>query len=133
MGTCAGAPALALGTTIDPVLAAADSIRLDAPVRTFEVMQLRLYRAAPAWWLGARSVSGGEIIQPVLGPLDPGGLRLAYFDSTGGPASQANSVRGIRVTLIGATARAVRPTADAGAAVLHDSAGGWLPLRNLER
>jgi hypothetical protein len=130
--TCAGVPALALGTTLDSTFALPDSIPLDAPVRTFEVMQLRLYRVAPSWWLGARSVSGGETIQPVLGPLEPGGLRLAYFDSAGVPTSQADSVRSVRVTLVGLSARAVRHNSDAPLSLLRDSAGGWLPLRNLQ-
>jgi len=130
--TCAGAPALVLGTTIDPAVGPPASIRLDTPIRTFEVMQLRLYRAGTTWWLGARSLSAGETIQPLLGPLEPNGLRLTYLDSAGVPTTIAGLTRSVWVTLRGVSSKSVRPTVDALPIPLRDSATGWLPLRNLE-
>jgi hypothetical protein len=47
-------------------------------------MQIKLYQSQGNYWLGARSVSAGEVIQPVLGPLDNNGLSFAFRDSAGG-------------------------------------------------
>jgi hypothetical protein len=47
-----------------------------------------------------KSVSAGEVIQPLFGPLADGyGLQLAYFDAAGSPASLPSAVRSIAVTL----------------------------------
>jgi hypothetical protein len=62
-------------------------------------MQAKLYRSQGAWWLGARSESAGEVIQPVAGPLAPAGLRLVYRDSLGLPTSAAGGVREIELRL----------------------------------
>ena len=34
-------------------------------------------------YLGARSVSAGQALQAVAGPLQTGGLSIAYYDSLG--------------------------------------------------
>ncbi len=101
--SCGGAPALVLRTVLDSAQLAAVWLPALVPVRTFEVMQLRLYASSGEWWLGARSVSAGEGIQPVQGPLDPSGLRLAGFDSTGaGAAGGPASVRTLTARLLAA-------------------------------
>ncbi len=71
------------------------------PVRLSEVMELRLYQADGEWWLGARSVSSGESIQPLVGPLAPGGFRLEYMDVHGNGTIDSRAVRRIRFTLRG--------------------------------
>ena len=70
------------------------------PVRLSETMELRLYQSEGKSWLGARSVSAGEPIQPVVGPLTDGnGFALEYLAASGMPAGNPASIQAIRVTL----------------------------------
>lgn len=101
---CAGAPALRLQTWLDTTLVPLNRLPALVPVRVFEVMQARLYSSLGAWWFGARSVSAGEAIQPVAGPLAPGGLRFTYFDSIMQPAASAALVRAVSVIVRGSVA-----------------------------
>lgn len=75
-GTCGASAALRIQTSVagrvpnpPPVL---------VPVRIFEVMTAKLYRSLGDWWLGARSVSGGEGLQPVTGPFERDGVRFQF-------------------------------------------------------
>jgi hypothetical protein len=95
--SCAGHPALRLGTDIDA--SRLTGLPLIVPVRTFEIMQLRLYRSQGDWWLGARSESAGEAIQPVTGPFSPRGLRLTYYDSAGQEVADPALVRQVELRL----------------------------------
>ncbi len=73
------------------------------PVRITEVMELRLYESEGSSWLGARSVSSGEAIQPLVGPLIRGsGFRLEYLNAAGTPVTDRSGIKSIRVTLRGA-------------------------------
>jgi len=67
------------------------------PVRMYEIVQLRAYRQGAETWLGARSVSAGETIQPVLGPLATDGFRLEFFAADGSPAANPAVVRSVGV------------------------------------
>ncbi len=79
------------------------------PVRTYEVMQLQFYAADGRWWLGARSVSAGEVLQPLLGPLSAGdGFLLEYLDANGVATANNGAVKSIRITVRGETDEAVR-------------------------
>jgi prepilin-type N-terminal cleavage/methylation domain-containing protein len=70
------------------------------PVRVYEIMQLRLYESSGKSWLGMRSVSAGEGIQPLFGPLSAdAGFRLEYLDRGGIPTSNPDGVKSIRVTV----------------------------------
>ena len=72
------------------------------PVRITEVMELRLYESEGRSWLGARSVSSGEAIQPLVGPLTTGsGFRLEYLDAAGTPVADPTGIRSIRIALRG--------------------------------
>jgi hypothetical protein len=95
--SCAGQPALRLGTDIDA--SRLTGLPPLVPVRTFEIMQLRLYRSQGEWWLGARSESAGEAIQPVTGPLSPQGLRLTYRDAMGREVAEPALVRQLELRL----------------------------------
>ena len=101
---CGGAPALRLQTSLDTTLVPPSRLPALVPVRVFEIMQARLYSSLGSWWFGARSVSAGEAIQPVAGPLAPGGLRFAYFDSVMQPAASAALVRAVSVVVLGSVA-----------------------------
>ena len=81
--TCGGASSLRLSTLLDSVTLAAASTGPLFPVRLFEIMQIKLYQSQGNYWLGARSVSAGEVIQPVLGPLDTNGT-LVHVPGFGG-------------------------------------------------
>jgi prepilin-type N-terminal cleavage/methylation domain-containing protein len=102
-GSCPdGAPATVLATLIPSDTIA--RLALETPVRTFEVMQFRLYQSGGQYWLGSRGVSAGEAqMQPILGPLKTNGFELAYFDSTGVPTAAIPAVRTIEVTIRGVT------------------------------
>ena len=90
-------PGITLTLSASP---AAEVLEAGTPVRIAELMELRLYRADDAAWLGARAVSTGEAIQPVVGPLaDMGGFALEYLDSRDLPTADRGSIATIRVTL----------------------------------
>jgi prepilin-type N-terminal cleavage/methylation domain-containing protein len=98
--TCGGAPAI----TLTVPTAALTAVPIGTPVRIYEVMQLQLYVNGGKSWLGARSVSAGEAIQPVLGPLTAGnGLALQYLDVLGNPTTDVKAIKSIRVTIRGVT------------------------------
>ena len=114
--SCGGAPAILIGTVLDTILFPRVAFAPLAPVRTFEVMQARLYQSGSDYWLGARSVSAGEAIQPVTGPLASDGMRLSYLDSTGAAATQAGNVRSIGIIVRALSSVPIR------------ASGGWGPL-----
>lgn len=80
-----------------------------ALIRTFEVMELRTYRSEGETWLGLRSVSAGEVIQPALGPLVPSGTSFTVLDGTGHPSGVLANARQLLADL---RARSPRPGAD---------------------
>ncbi len=103
-GTCAGLSALVLHTAVDTSRASPGWLPSLVPARVFEVMQVRLYSSLGTWWFGTRSVSAGEGIQPVAGPLLPGGLHFTFRDSTGQVTAAPGQVRSISAVLRGAVA-----------------------------
>lgn len=103
-GTCAGSPALVLRTLLDTILVPPSVLPSLAPARIYEIMQVRLYSSLGAWWFGARSVSAGEAIQPVAGPLAAGGLRFAFLDSAARVTTVPGLVRSISAVVAGSVA-----------------------------
>jgi hypothetical protein len=100
-GSCAGGANPGIDLT---VLSGAglDGLPPGTPVRIHETVELRLYRSEGRSWLGMRSVSSDEGIQPLSGPLRDGdGIRLDYLGASGLPTGVRNEVRGIRLTLRG--------------------------------
>lgn len=100
------------------------------PVRIAEVMELRLYESEGKSWLGARSVSGGEAIQPLVGPLTRGdGFRLEYLDAGGRAVTDRTSIKSIQVAL--------RGTAEGGGwsngALVEEEVRAQVMLRNAVR
>jgi prepilin-type N-terminal cleavage/methylation domain-containing protein len=99
-GICSGAEP-AIGLTV-PGTASMLGVEVGTPVRISEVMELRLYQSELRSWLGARSVSAGEVVQPVAGPLaESNGLLLEYLDPTGASTTDPTSIKSIRVTIRG--------------------------------
>jgi prepilin-type N-terminal cleavage/methylation domain-containing protein len=96
---CPGA-SITLATDSHPELV---GLATNTPVRIYEIMELRLYQSGGKSWLGAHSLSGAEVIQPLLGPLVDGtGFTLDYLDGAGGfttdPGAIQSVVIGVRAT-----------------------------------
>jgi prepilin-type N-terminal cleavage/methylation domain-containing protein len=100
---CGGAPGYKL--TVEAIPA----VSVNTPVRLFELMRLKLYADAGEWWLGAQSMSAGEIeARPVLGPLTGAGFGLEYLGSDGLPTADKTAIKSIRLTVRGVTDDEVR-------------------------
>jgi prepilin-type N-terminal cleavage/methylation domain-containing protein len=100
---CPGSLGPAISLTL-PAGTPVAGLEVGTPVRIAEVMELRLYVSEGRSWLGARSVSTGEAIQPLLGPLTGGsGFRLEYLDARGAPTADRTRITGSRVALRGST------------------------------
>lgn len=126
-----GGPATVIPTAVP--IATLDAVALDAPVRTFELMQVRLYQSGGQYWLGSRSVSGGEgQVQPVLGPLAADGLRFRFLDAGGLPTTRPAEVRLIGLTIRGVTDGAIATAASAGPMTVAESLGTDIWLRNAQ-
>ncbi len=128
-------PGLQLGTSLGYTGTSADSLKLGAPFRTYEVMVYRLYQSGSKYYLGARSAGNGETsFQPVLGPLTSRGLRFDYYDSTGTTSTTSRkAVRSIQVTLIGQSDRAVSGAGGGSQSIRNDSIVTRVTLRNALR
>lgn len=127
--SCGGGSSLRISTLLDSVALAAASIGPLFPVRLFEIMQIKLYQSQGSHWLGARSVSAGEIIQPVLGPLDSNGLAIMLRDSVGAIATRPFEVRSGEVVIRAQAAQAVHGPGGVSQ-LLRDSVRVAIPLRN---
>ena len=95
-----GAPgiALTLGWEAPAVgTEAAAKMPFGGPVRIFEIMEIQQYAQDGKYWLGMRSVSRGEVIQPLLGPLAEFSLR--YLDRADVPTSVPSDMRSVTVEL----------------------------------
>jgi prepilin-type N-terminal cleavage/methylation domain-containing protein len=91
---------------LDP--AALARVTPGAPARLAEVMQMRYYRSGGKSWFGMRSVSTGEAITPVAGPLADStagirGLTLVYRNAADALTSDPAAVRAVEMALIGVT------------------------------
>jgi prepilin-type N-terminal cleavage/methylation domain-containing protein len=133
---CGGAPAIALTTSpIDTLTTPLSYVVTDAPIRTYETMELRTVMQGAQYWLGARSVSGGETtVTPVAGPVLATGVRFAYLDSLGAVTTVAGQIRSIRISLYGESERAVRNVGSpTGLRPIQDSLITTVTLRNSPR
>lgn len=130
-----GSPAIRIGTS-GMAAAALAGVTRGAPVRTFEVFEVSLYQDAEGYWLGGqrynKSASVWSGMEPLLGPLAGGGLRLAYYDAAGTATSDLTRVVRIGVTVIGQTRGQVMRT---GGSVTYglDSLVTQVALRNNPR
>jgi prepilin-type N-terminal cleavage/methylation domain-containing protein len=96
---CPGTENPGLALTVPSTAAIAGAV-LGTPVRVYEVMELRLYQSDGSSWLGARSITAGEFIQPIVGPLaDRDGFQLDYLDGENRPAAGGGNVRSVRAAL----------------------------------
>jgi len=110
------------------------NVVVGGPVRTEEVMRLKSYASGGKQWVGIASLSGGDAVQPILGPITAGGFQLAYFTGDGTATATLSAVRVIRITLIGVTDRAVARGGVSGPnALLQDTLVTRVLLRNTPR
>ena len=124
-GTCPGGEAgiavrVAAPAALDPQALA--RLTPGSPARLAEVMQMRYYQSGGKSWFGMRSVSAGEAITPVSGPLADSsagvrGLTLVYRDAADAPTSDPAAVRAVEIALVGVTdqpvyGRTPRPLVD---------------------
>lgn len=129
-GTCGGAPAIALTTVINTVVTPLLSIVTEAPVRTFEIMELDILNSGGQNWLGARSVSAGQVMQPALGPITANGLEFGYFNAAGAATTNPAAVQSIQITIRGETDRMVRAAGQGPLQLAQDSLSMRITLRN---
>ncbi len=134
--TCPGAaPSLILTlTNVYPSGGLAHALE-GAPIRTFEMVQVLTYTDGLGdAWLGARQFvkgSGWSATQPVIGPLESGGLQFAFFDSLGVATTTPSEVARIGVTVAGMTQGLVRRGTSMERLV--DTLGTHVALRNNTR
>lgn len=101
------------------------------PVRFYEVMELKLHQADGKSWLGARSISAGEAIQPVLGPLvDGNGFQLEYLDAGGVATADVTAIKSIRVTIRGITDAAINAGVEGSPTHVQEQLVTQVALRN---
>jgi prepilin-type N-terminal cleavage/methylation domain-containing protein len=123
----AGAP----GWTLTVAGAIPGGVVVNTPVRLFEVMRLQLTSVGGQWWLGARSISGGDAaLTPVLGPLTANGFALQYFDSTGAVTADRSAIKSIRISVQGQTDGYVRAGGTATAGLSQETLATQVLLRN---
>ena len=124
----AACPDSAPGERIDVSLAGSVP-SAGTPVRGFEIVTYRLYRASDgAYYLGVRDAGG---LQPLAGPLTADGLRLGFVDSAGAFAGDPRGTFAIRIRV---RALSAEPVFRRGRSVtLDDSVVVWVTLRNNRR
>ena len=84
-----------------------------APVRLFDVMEMRAIPEDGRSWLGMRSVTSGEAVQAVVGPIADStattrGLRFRYRDRLGVETAVLKDIRTVEIALQGVTDQATR-------------------------
>lgn len=127
-----GGPGLLLPTGSLPALV--PGLREGSPVAWFEIMEWRPYRSGALDWMGVRSVSGGEGIQPFLGPLQPragggpAGISALLLDPLGAPTASTPALIGLAVR--GHTSGSVAAAGWASHHVSVDSVAPVLAPRN---
>ena len=113
-GECpGGAPGITVGLG-DVSATGIGSVAAGAPLRTGAVMEMLRYRAGDgAWWLGLRRLRKGggsrrPAVQPLLGPLAPGGLEFSYYDAHGSATTDPAKVASIGILVTAAAPRSQR-------------------------
>ena len=127
---CGASTAVALGTTINTGTTPLSRIILEAPIRTFEEMQMGVVAQGGQNWLGVASLSAGQALQPAVGPITATGLQFVYYDATGAVTASRTAVRSIQMKVVGQTDRTVRAAGQGPLQVVQDSLSTRIWLRN---
>jgi prepilin-type N-terminal cleavage/methylation domain-containing protein len=121
-------------TLTTPNTASLVGLTTGTPVHFYEVMELKLHQADGRSWLGARSVSAGEAVQPVLGPLtDDNGFLLTYLDAAGVVTADRTAIKSILVTLRGISDGAVIAGIEGTPTRVEEELVSQIALRNALR
>jgi hypothetical protein len=81
-------------------------VGLGSVVRIFETMEARRYASGGAEWLGLQSVSAGEPVQPLAGPLiTTTGLAIGPESAAGAPTATPASADAVRLQVRAVTNR----------------------------
>ncbi|MGH7703852.1 MAG: prepilin-type N-terminal cleavage/methylation domain-containing protein [Gemmatimonadales bacterium] len=135
--TCGARGAIAFGTLINvltyPLTSFLPTGVTEAPMRTFETMQLKLMSSGGQYFLGARSVSNGDALAEAVGPLAASGFRLAFYDSTGAATTNVGRVRTVDIVVTALSDGLVRASASSNLTTLQDSMTTSVSLRNVPR
>jgi hypothetical protein len=125
-GSCPGAAAPAISLTLAGSIPVG-GLPAGTPVRIHEAMQLASYRSEGRSWLGMRSLSSAEAIQPLFGPLaEVEGVRLDFTDLSGAPTLVPEAVKSITITVRGVSSGLAGP----GSGALAESLTTQVGLRN---
>jgi prepilin-type N-terminal cleavage/methylation domain-containing protein len=125
------------GDSLGPRGAVGDQgVTLGAPLRTFEVVNYRLYNdGTGTWWLGMRTYASGawSATSPIAGPLQANnGLVFEYRDASDNVTATRTAVRRIHLSVRG---QSIQPINIPGrvAGVFRDSVVARVALRNYAR
>jgi prepilin-type N-terminal cleavage/methylation domain-containing protein len=130
---CPGAMGAGI-TLITPSTVALVGLTAGTPIRLYEVMEVKLHEADGKSWLGARSVSAGEAIQPVLGPLaDGNGFLLEYLTAAAAVTTDPKAIKSIRVTLRGISDGAIHAGIAGSPTHVQEELVSQVALRNALR
>jgi len=128
-GTCPDGAAATTLTVSGAANIPVANVLLEAPIRSFEVMTLKLYAADGRSWLGAR-VGTAAAIEPVLGPLHAdSGLVMTYLAADGSVTATPANVRSVEIRMRGETQGPVSSGYDE-LAIHEDSLTARIRLRN---
>jgi hypothetical protein len=98
-------------------------------VRIFETIEARRYASGGVQWLGIQSVSAGETVQPLAGPLTATGLTVGPESARGVPTALPANAEAVRLRIQGITTRELG-VGMARAAVATDSLPAYVFFRN---
>ena len=140
-GVCTDAtPAHILSVEITAASGGADSVLVGvtsgAPLRGIQVDELALYQEADGrWWMGRRTASrtgAWSDREPLIGPLENGGLRFSYLDSDGDPTTVIDEIAIVDVEIHGESQYITHTTTGVNDHIL-DSLQTRVALRNNAR
>ena len=110
-----------------------DDVMQGSPIQAFEMVRVMSYQdASGLTWLGVQrynKTSGWSTLQPLVGPLQTGGLKFAYYNSAGVVTANRAQVARIDITVIGRTSQMVK-LSSGNMGYLIDSLVTQVALRN---
>jgi len=121
-----GTAALSITT---PSLTVAD-YHVPGPIRIFELMELAIVTTGGRQYLGARSISGSNSLEPVVGPITAAGLQFVYRNQAGAVTTTPSAVRTIDLTVRSQTARPVNRLGGGSGSLLTYSLALRVLIRN---
>jgi hypothetical protein len=123
-----GGTGVSVAVTLDS--AQRSGVGLGSVVRIFETVEARRYASGGNDWLGLQSISAGEPVQPLAGPLiSTAGLAIGPEDAAGTPAAIPPNADAVRLHMRAITNRELG-VGLARAAPARDSLPAYVFFRN---